>query len=153
MLASDDKIIDRCTSLLRFCSLVHFFDAFQVINKTKNFQIKKKKQDECKISFFVQISLGGILRAIGGQLYSSINLFISFYLFGLPIGLSLLLLTPLKGFGFFIGFIIGTIILVVLQAIYLIRVNWIQKAKDVNDLILLLYLYLKELIMYDIKLT
>jgi hypothetical protein len=51
------------------------------------FQIKKKG------------TAAGILRSVGAQLFSSIALFIAFYVIGLPIGISLLLKTNLKLFG------------------------------------------------------
>jgi Na+-driven multidrug efflux pump len=60
--------------LLKFLALVHFFDATQGTGS-------------------------GIINSIGDQLYSSIFLFIGFYCIGTPIGVSLLLKTPLQVFG------------------------------------------------------
>ena len=41
----------------------------------------------------------GILRSVGAQFYCSIILFVSFYVIGLPIGISLLLKTSLELYG------------------------------------------------------
>jgi Na+-driven multidrug efflux pump len=72
------------------------------------------------------------LRSIGAQKNSLFFLFIGFNLFGLPIGISLLLKTPLKSYGFYIGTIIGCTVLIILQYNYILRINWQYEAEKVQ---------------------
>lgn len=53
-------------------------------------------------SNFCYLSKGnnnGIMRSLGAQLYSTVMYFGSFYLAGVPFGLALMFLTPLKSKG------------------------------------------------------
>lgn len=54
---------------------------------------------------------------------------ISFYVFGLPIGICLMFLTSLNLYGFWIGMISASIILIILQIIYALRINWKNEAE------------------------
>ncbi len=80
-----------------------------------------------------QGSNSGIIRAVGAQLYGSIAMFIGFYVVGTPIGLSLLFKTNIKAYGFFIGVFIGLVVLIILQVIYIFRIDWIQKALEAHE--------------------
>ena len=71
----------------------------------------------------------GIIRSVGGQLYSSIVLFTGFYVFGLPIGISLLLLTSLRTLGYYIGVISGSFVLIIFQYVYIYRIDWEKNAE------------------------
>ena len=52
-----------------------------------------------RFSIFIKAVSSGIFRAVGGQFYDSLFLFIGFYLIGTPIGISLLLKTSLMSYG------------------------------------------------------
>lgn len=86
------------------------------------------------VHFFdaVQVCGGGILRALGAQIYGVIIAIVAYYLVGLPVGLYLLLKTPVKVVGFWIGILFSSLILFVFQMIYICRVDWIQQAKIVK---------------------
>lgn len=71
------------------------------------------------------------MRTVGGQLFSSIAVFVSYYVIGSPIGLSLLLKSPLKAYGFFIGVFIGTTVLISAQVVHLLRLDWKKTAQEV----------------------
>jgi Na+-driven multidrug efflux pump len=51
-----------------------------------------------------QCFFSAILRAVGSQLFTSITMFIGFYVIGTPIGMSFLFLTDLKIYGWFSNF-------------------------------------------------
>lgn len=95
--------------------------------------------------------LSGILKAVGAQLFSSISMFVSFYVIGSSISLSLLFRTNLqvhgnekktlnKNFdyfkyhflkGFFIGVLIAELFLVFSQLIYIYNIDWNASALKV----------------------
>lgn len=68
-------------------------------------EIQKASIDLIKILAFIHLfdgvqgCNGGILRAVGAQLYGSISMFIGFCVVGMPIGTALLLKTNLKSYG------------------------------------------------------
>ena len=99
----------------------------------------KEGKDLIKIIAFLHLfdgsqgSNAGILRAVGAQLYGSIVMFIGLYIVGMPIGLYLLFSTTLKSNGYFIGAFIGLITLIILQVYYIVRIDWIQKAKEAHE--------------------
>ena len=99
----------------------------------------KEGKDLIKIIAFLHLfdgsqgSNAGILRAVGAQLYGSIVMFIGFYVVGTPIGLTLLFKTNLKSYGFFIGVFIGLVTLIILQVYYIVRIDWIEKAKEAHE--------------------
>ena len=66
----------------------------------------------------------GILRAVGAQLYSSMTMFVSFYIIGSIVSLGLLFNTYLEVYGFFIGILVAESVLVALQVVYIKRINW-----------------------------
>jgi hypothetical protein len=68
---------------------------------------------------------------VGGQVFSSIFLFVAFYCVSAPIGLGLLLGTSLGVAGFYIGVFIGLVVLVALQFAYIYRINWYTKSIEV----------------------
>ncbi len=76
---------------------------------------------------------GGILRAVGAQLYGSIAMFIGLYVVGTPVGLALLFKTNLKAYGFLTGAFVGLTALIILQLCYITRINWEQKANEAHD--------------------
>ena len=80
-----------------------------------------------------QLTNAGILRAVGAQLYGSIVMFIGLYIVGMPIGLYLLFSTTLRSNGYFIGAFIGLITLIILQVYYIVRIDWIEKAKEAHE--------------------
>lgn len=69
------------------------------------------------------------MRSIGSQFFASIFLFVAFYVIGLPIGISLLLKSSLKLKGYFLGMSLGLVVLVILQCIYIFRLNWDKMAE------------------------
>ena len=75
----------------------HVFDGVQV-------GLKFKKIIKLWISFFFEKGIAnGIVRSVGGQFYGSIFFLIGFYIVGTPIGLGLLLKTPLMTYGFLLA--------------------------------------------------
>jgi MATE family multidrug resistance protein len=74
----------------------------------------------------------GVIKAVGAQLYGAIMTFIGFYLIGLPIGLTLMLRTHLKVYGFWIGILCGISILSLMQIVYTLRINWKKEASKVK---------------------
>ncbi len=70
----NSKIREASKNLIKVLAIFHLFDGTQGFN-------------------------GGILRAVGAQLYASIALFVGFCVVGTPIGISLLLKTNLKVYG------------------------------------------------------
>jgi Na+-driven multidrug efflux pump len=60
---------------------------------------------------------------------------IGFYVFGLPIGLSLMLKTSLELHGFWIGLLVGDVVLITMQIIYVYRINWTEEAEKVKELL------------------
>ncbi|CAF1007163.1 unnamed protein product [Brachionus calyciflorus] len=107
--SSEPDVVEKASSLLKFVSLIHILDGFQGTNS-------------------------GILRACGFQLYSSIFLLIGFYFIGSPIGLSLMLTTELKIFGFFSGIFVGCSVLIILQFFFIFRVDWTELARKAGEL-------------------
>lgn len=79
----------------------------------------------------VQVCGGGVLRALGAQVYGVIIAIVAYYLVGLPVGLYLLLKTSVKVTGFWIGILFASLILFFLQVGYIYRVDWAQQAKMV----------------------
>lgn len=73
----------------------------------------------------------GIIKSIGGQKWGSIMNIIGFYVFGLPLGLSLMLKTSLQLYGFWIGLIVGDLVLIAMQIVYVYRIDWIEEAQKV----------------------
>jgi MATE family multidrug resistance protein len=73
----------------------------------------------------------GVLRAIGAQLYGSLMVFFSFYMLGIPIGIYLMFTTKLRVFGFWVGFLIAAAILLLLQIMFIVRVDWAKTAQAV----------------------
>lgn len=59
--------------------------------------------------------------------------FIGFYVLGMPIGLTLMLKTSLRVYGFWVGIIIGSGTLVVMQIIFTMRINWKKEAESVQE--------------------
>jgi multidrug resistance protein, MATE family len=59
--------------------------------------------------------------------------FIGFYVLGMPIGLALMLKTSLKVFGFWIGIIIGSGTLVIMQILFTTRINWKKESESVQE--------------------
>ncbi|RNA07949.1 multidrug and toxin extrusion 1 [Brachionus plicatilis] len=105
---NNQDLIKPVSKVLKFLALVHFFDAVQVCG-------------------------GGILRALGAQVYGVIIAIVAYYLVGLPVGLYLLLKTPIKVTGFWVGILFSSLILFVFQAVYIYRVNWVEQAKIASD--------------------
>jgi len=66
----------------------------------------------------------GILKAVGAQLYSSMTMFVSFYIIGSIFSLGLLFNTSLGVYGFFIGILIAESVLITLQIWYIRKINW-----------------------------
>lgn len=95
--------MERASNVLKLVALVHIGDGLQCtgqgyiccffLNRVYIF-----------LSIWIINIIKGIIRSVGGQKYSTLALFIGFYIFGLPIGLSLLLATSLKSYGNFIFF-------------------------------------------------
>ncbi|CAF1101169.1 unnamed protein product [Brachionus calyciflorus] len=71
--SSESEVIEKAANLLKLMALYHLVDSLQGVN-------------------------AGILRACGYQKYSFLFLLIGFYVLGLPIGLPLMLLTPLRAY-------------------------------------------------------
>jgi len=80
----------------------------------------------------IQGTCSGIMRSMGAQLIVSIFLFIAFYLIGLPVGLWLLLKTSVKIKGYFFGIGAGLIIIIIMEHVYLFRINWAAVAAKVS---------------------
>jgi len=81
----------------------------------------------------MQGTCSGIMRSMGAQLVVSIFLFVAFYVFGLPVGISLLLKTSLKLEGYFLGISAGMVILIIMQNIYIFRIDWVVMASKVRS--------------------
>ena len=77
--------------------------------------------------------MAGILRSVGAQIYISILMLVGYYVIGSPIGISLLLTTELKDYGFFVGISTGTFLVVFFQAVYAMRIDWNSEAKKVSN--------------------
>jgi hypothetical protein len=75
----------------------------------------------------------GILKAVGAQLYSSITMFVSFYIIGSWVSLYLFYKTDLAVQGFFIGILFAECFLVFMQCIYIKRINWKEKAQSAQS--------------------
>lgn len=75
----------------------------------------------------------GILKAVGAQLYSSITMFLSFYVVGSWLSLYLLYKTDLAVQGFFIGILFAEMFLVFMQSIYIKKINWKKMAQSAQD--------------------
>lgn len=75
----------------------------------------------------------GILKAVGAQLYSSITMFLSFYVVGSWLSLYLLYRTDLAVQGFFIGILFAEVFLVFMQCIYIKKINWKKMAQSAQD--------------------
>lgn len=94
------------------------------------------------------------MRSVGAQLPSTVMYLTAFYIIGAPIGVCLMFLTDLqvrganlfnniieinlnnstnfKYFkGFLIGVLVGLVVLNIFQIIYVSRLNWEKKAKEV----------------------
>jgi Na+-driven multidrug efflux pump len=57
---------------------------------------------------------------------------VSYYFVGLPLGGYLMLGTGLKSFGFWIGIMVALVLLVVMQTIYIVRIDWKKIALQVS---------------------
>lgn len=78
----------------------------------------------------IQGVLSGIARGCGWQhLGAYVNLG-AFYIFGIPIGIALAFLTPLRGEGFWIGSLIGAMIQTTLLAIITFSTDWEKQVKE-----------------------
>lgn len=126
---------------------MHLFDSTQVFKIIKHY-----KKYFINYFFNKQGNFGGIIRAIGGQMYGSIMNIIAFYVIGLPISISLMLKTSLTILGnnslnfnnllliefffeykgFWIGIIVGSGSLVLMQIFYALRIDWKKEALKVS---------------------
>ena len=68
--------------------------------------------------------ISGIIRGAGHQLRGAVINFISYYIFGLPIGIPLALATDLGITGMWIGLLIGSVTQCILYTILLCSMNW-----------------------------
>lgn len=105
---NDEEIIRLASRTLKFVSIIHFMDGAQ--------------------GFF-----SSIIKSVGGQFYGSIIVFVSFYINGLPLGIYLMKKTDLRILGFWMGFLTAGIVLVILQIIFISRIDWIKSAKQAHD--------------------
>ncbi|RNA17538.1 multidrug and toxin extrusion 1 [Brachionus plicatilis] len=101
---NEKKIIDEAAVLLKFLSFAHLMDALQGVG-------------------------GGVLKAMGAQMYGFMMVLVSLYCFGIPLGIMLMLRTQYKVLGYWIGYLVGATILIGLQIAFIGLVNWSKKAE------------------------
>lgn len=101
---SDTNIVEVASGLLKFLAFAHILDALQGYN-------------------------GGVIKAIGAQSYGFMMVIISFYAIGIPVGIFLLLKTNYIVTGYWIGFAAAASILLIMQAIFMYRIDWAKNAQ------------------------
>uniref|UniRef100_G3TYX6 Multidrug and toxin extrusion protein n=1 Tax=Loxodonta africana TaxID=9785 RepID=G3TYX6_LOXAF len=72
---------------------------------------------------------GGILRGTGKQIGAVLNA-VGYYVFGLPIGISLMFAGKLGIVGLWSGLVIGVVFQVLLHLVYILRANWKRTAEQ-----------------------
>jgi MATE family multidrug resistance protein len=77
----------------------------------------------------IQLSLRGVILGCGHQLFGAILNFISFYIVGLPLGITLALKTTLSSVGMWIGLLCACYIQTTCSVIYVLRLNWEKQSK------------------------
>ncbi|RNA42349.1 multidrug and toxin extrusion 2-like, partial [Brachionus plicatilis] len=104
----DPFIIKNTTSQLKFIAFAHLLDALQGYG-------------------------GGVLKATGLQFYGFLMVTLSFYGVGIPVGIYLLLKTDFQVTGYWMGFVTAAIILLVMQGLFIHRIDWIKNAQKAFD--------------------
>jgi MATE family multidrug resistance protein len=79
------------------------------------------------------LSLRGVILGCGHQLFGAILNFISFYIVGLPLGITLALKTTLSSVGMWIGLLCACYIQTTCSVIYVLRLNWEKQSKKVGS--------------------
>ncbi len=108
-LVSDQALINEGSRLLKFAALVHVLG----------------------VSCF---ALTTTLRTLGKQFIGSVLALVSNYVFGVPIGLALLLRTGLENYGVFISWSISLPIMMAMEGFVLFRIDWVEYAQKVRFL-------------------